>query len=451
MKILNSALLIVCISVILFSCKSPKEIDLSAKEKFRAEIKSEALWTWYNYKKYAWGHDELNPLKGTSRDWYKESLLMTPVDALDMLYIMGEKQEADSTKEYVILNLNFDKDIYVKNFEITIRFLGGLIASYELCGDKRLLDKAEDLAKRLMKAYNSPTGMPWVMVNLKTGAVKDSLTNPAEIGSNILELGTLSKLTGNPIYFETAKKSLFALYSRRSRCDLLGEQINIFTGNWTSSTAHIGSCIDSYYEYLVKASILFRDSSFKVMWDIHAKSIQKDISEQVNGHLWYGRVDMNTGKKTQPLYGALDAYFPALLALSGDLKHAGELQESSDYMWNYFRIEPEQFNYKTMEVLDGGYALRPEIIESAYYLYHFTRDPKYLQMGKQYFDDIRKYCKTELGYAALKDVRTKEKLPSMESFVFAETFKYLYLLYSPDSTLDFDKVIFTTEAHPLRR
>jgi mannosidase alpha-like ER degradation enhancer 2 len=451
MKNLLISFLVFVLIVCHLSYTSQGKFDLSEKEKIRAEIKSEALWTWQSYKKLAWGHDELNPLKGTPRDWYREPILMTPVDALDMLYVMGEKNEADSTKEYIIKNLNFDMDIYVKNFEITIRFLGGLIASYELSGDKRLLDKAEDLAKRLLKAYNTPTGMPWVMVNLKTGNVKDSITNPAEIGTNILELGTLSKLTGNPVYYETAKKSLMALYSRRSSIDLLGEQINSSSGNWTSTTAHIGSCIDSYYEYLVKASILFKDTVYRNMWEVHAKSIQKNIAEEVNGHLWYGRVDLNLGKKTQPLYGALDAYFPALLALSGDLEHAKALQESSDSMWNQFVIEPEQFNYKTMEVIDGGYALRPEIIESAYYLYHYTHDPKYLEMGKKYFEDIRKYCKTEYGYAALKDVRTKEKLPSMESFLFAETFKYLYLLFSPDSTLEFDKVIFTTEAHPLKR
>ena len=39
----------------------------------------------------------------------------------------------------------------------------------------------------------------------------------------------------------------------------------------------------------------------------------------------------------------------------------------------------------------------------------------------------------------------------MESFVFAETFKYFYLIFAPPSTLDFDKVVFNTEAHPLLR
>ena len=48
-------------------------------------------------------------------------------------------------------------------------------------------------------------------------------------------------------------------------------------------------------------------------------------------------------------------------------------------------------------------------------------------------------------------VITKEKSDSMQSFLFAETFKYFYLLFAPPRTLNFDKVIFNTEAHPIRR
>ncbi len=99
-------------------------------------------------------------------------------------------------------DLSFDQDIYVKNFEITIRMLGGLLSSYQLTGDKRLLALAEDLGKRLLPAFNSPTGMPYVYVNLKTGAVRGVETNPAEAGTLLLEFGTLSKLTGKPVYYE---------------------------------------------------------------------------------------------------------------------------------------------------------------------------------------------------------------------------------------------------------
>jgi hypothetical protein len=71
-------------------------------------------------------------------------------------------------------------------------------------------------------------------------------------------------------------------------------------------------------------------------------------------------------------------------------------------------------------------------------------------MGRTLFDDFVKYCRTDAGYAALKSVITKQKRDDMESFVFAETFKYYWLLFDPKA-LDFDAVTFNTEAHPLRR
>jgi len=96
--------------------------------------------------------------------------------------------------------------------------------------------------------------------------------------------------------------------------------------------------------------------------------------------------------------------------------------------------------------------LRPEIVESTYYLYQFTKDPKYLRIGQELWRDFVKYCRTEVAYASLKNVQTKEKADSMQSFLFAETFKYFYLLFTPHKkTLEFEKVIFNTEAHPINR
>ncbi len=119
-------------------------------------------------------------------------------------------------------------------------------------------------------------------------------------------------------------------------------------------------------------------------------------------------------------------------------------------MWMKHDIEPEEIDYRTMAVSSPGYPLRPEIIESTYYLYHYTKDPQYLLMGKTIFDDFVKYCRTNEGYAALQSVVKKEKSDSMQSFLFAETFKYFYLLFASTKTLDLDKVIFNTEAHPIR-
>ncbi len=429
------------------------------KQKLAAEVKSEFLHAWNGYKKYAWGHDDLRPLTKSFHDWYAQPLLMTPVDALDTMILMGLKDEADATREYILDNLTFDKDIYVQNFEITIRLLGGLLSSYQLTGDRRLLALAEDLGNRLLPVFESPTGLPYKFVNLKTGKVRGAETNPAETGTLLLEFGTLSKVTGKPIFFEKAKRALVETYNRRSPIGLVGTRFNVETGKWTNTDSHISAEIDSYYEYLLKSWLLFGDQDCKRMWLDSIAAVNKYLADEFvregapksGRELWYGHADMNTGKRSTTRYGALDAFFPAVLALSGDLNRAKRLQASSFMMWKQHGIEPEGFNYRTMEVVHPGYPLRPEIVESTYHLYHYTKDPHYLRMGETLFRDFVTHCKTEAGYAALKSVVTKEKSDSMQSFLFAETFKYFYLLFAPPATLAFDKVTFNTEAHPLRK
>ena len=421
------------------------------KSAMAERVRSDFLHAWSGYKQYAWGHDELKPLSKSYRDWYGTSLLMTPVDALDTMVLMGITDEAKQDRELIDKQLSLDKDIYVKNFEITIRLLGGLLSSYQLTGDKRLLELADDLGTRLLPAFNSPTGMPYVFVNLKTGAVRGVESNPAEIGSLLIEFGTLSKLTGKPAYYGKAKRALVAVYDRRSSIGLVGSSINIETGKWIDPISHISGGIDSYYEYLLKCSILFGDKDCERMWQTSIAVVNKYVADQTPSGLWYAQVNMNTGARVSTHYGALDAFFPGVLALSGDLKRAEQLQESSYKMWTTFGVEPEEMDYTTMKVTSPGYELRPEIIESTYYLYYFTGQPRYLDMGRTYADSLEKYCKTDTGFAALLNVETKEKRDDMESFFLAETLKYLYLLYAPKSTLDLHQAVFNTEAHPMQR
>jgi ER degradation enhancer, mannosidase alpha-like 2 len=420
-------------------------------QQLAARVRTEFLHAWRNYERYARGHDALRPLSKAAHDWYGQSLLITPVDALDTLILMHLDAEAAKARSLIVCDLSLDRDIYVKNFEITIRLLGGLLSSYQLTGDKRLLSLAQDLGNRLLPVFNSPTGLPYVYVNLHTGQVRDAVTNPAETGTLLLEFGTLSKLAGKPVFYEKAKRALVESFRRRSPLGLVGEGINVETGAWTNTDSHVSGGIDSYYEYLWKCWLLFGDTDCRDMWNASIPAVNKYLADEIGGELWYGHADMQTGKRTKTQYGALDAFFPALLALSGDLERARRLQASSFKMWNLYGIEPEILDYKTMHVVAGSYHLRPEIIESTYCLYHYTGDSQYRKMGEKMFDDFVKYCRADGGYAALADVISKQKLDEMESFVLAETFKYFYLLFAPPETLEFDKVIFNTEAHPLRR
>lgn len=410
-------------------------------------VKAEFLHAWQNYERYAWAHDALKPLSKTSHDWYGESLLMSPVDGLDTLILINLDAEAEKTRELIAKKLSFDRDIYVKNFEITIRLLGGLLSAY----DARLLALADELGKRLLPAFDSPTGLPYVMVDLRTGHAKNPLTNPAETGTLLLEFGTLSKLTGNPVFHEKAKRALVETFKRCSPLGLVGLSINVETGEWTDPESHISGGIDSYYEYLWKCWVLFGDEDCRAMWETSIPAVHEYLGDEIGGELWYGYANMLTGRRTATIYGALDAFFPALLALAGDLDRARRLQASSFKMWNLHGIEPEVYDYRSNRVVASTYHLRPEIVESTYYLHHYTRDPQYRRLGEKMFNDFVKYCRTDSGYAALSDMVTKTKRDEMESFVFAETFNYFYLLFAPPQTLDFEHVVFNTEAHPLRR
>jgi len=407
-------------------------------------VKAEFLFSWQAYAKYAWGHDELRPVSKTARDWYGQSLLMTPVDSLDSLILMGFKDEAAEAHKLIVGKLSFDKDISVQNFEVTIRLLGGLLSGYELTGDEQLLHLADDLGTRLLPVFNSPTGMPYRFVNLKTGKTSGAKSNPAEIGTLILEFGTLSKHTHKPIYFDKAKNALVQLYNRRSKIGLVGEEIDVETGQWTKPNSHVGGGIDSYYEYLLKCAKLFGDKDCQSMWSSSIAAVNTYLADGE----WYGEADMNSGKRTATQFGALHAFLPAVLALGGDIPAAKRLEASAYKMWQLNGIEPEVIDYKTMKVIDPAYPLRPEIIESAYYLYHYTNQPQYREMGRTFFLDLVKYCRAAHGYTTLKSAVTKEEGDLMPSYFLAETLKYLYLLFSDDNALRF--VVFNTEAHPFR-
>jgi mannosidase alpha-like ER degradation enhancer 2 len=423
----------------------------SASGAMSQRVRQAFLHAWNGYRHYAWGHDDLNPISRTPHDWYGESLLMTPVDAYDTMLLMGLHAEAADAKRLILERLSFDRDISVQVFEVTIRLLGGLLSAYQADGDREFLRLATDLADRLLPAFQSPTGMPYRYVNLHTGVTRDPVSNPAEIGTLMLEFGTLSKLTGNPDYYTKAKRAVEEVFHRGSRIGLVGSTIDVETGKWQDTRSHVGGYIDSYFEYLLKSWLLFRDDDFHRMWKASIAAVNRYVADERFGGLWYGQVDMASGKRMGTEFGALEAFLPAVLALGGDRRRAERLMESVYRMWTTFGVEPETIDYSRMTIVSPEYQLRPESLESAYYLYTMTGDRRYREMGGTMVEAIDRWTRTDAGFAVLVDIRSKEKQDRMHSFVMAETLKYAYLLFAPPGTLDLRQVILNTEAHPLER
>jgi predicted alpha-1,2-mannosidase len=429
----------------------PSPASLPSDREMAEAVKAEFLHAWNGYLQYARGHDALMPLSRGYRDWYETSMVMTPLDGFDTMLLMGLDGEAAEAKELIMEGLSFDHDFPVQIFEMTIRLLGGLITAYQMDEDPRFLALATDLADRMIPAFDSDTGMPYVRINLRTGEKEWQVNNPAEIGTLMLEFGALSRITGNATYYDAAKAAVRAVFERRSEIGLVGTTIDVETGEWQDRSSHISGRIDSYYEYLLKAWLLFEDEDFLQMWEESVGPVNRYLAQEVDGRLWYGYADMDRGERTATRFGALDAFWPGVLALSGDLKRADHLMESVYLMWTTFGVEPEGLDYTTMEVEWAGYPLRPEAIESAYILYTLTGDERYKAMGWDIFQRIVRWCRTDVGYTHLADVRTKEQSDGMESFFLAETLKYAYLLFAPPETLDFHEIVFNTEAHPIWR
>ena len=118
-------------------------------------------------------------------------------------------------------------------------------------------------------------------------------------------------------------------------------------------------------------------------------------------------------------------------------------------------LAPEfvRFSSSGMAVGAGHNLLRPEAVEAIYYMWRFTKDPKYREWGWRIFLAFEEHCKVATGgYAGLKNVNSPggAKDDTMQTFWLAETLKYLLLLFSDDDALDLDKFTINTEAHPMR-
>ncbi|KAL7485158.1 hypothetical protein ACHAW6_010766 [Cyclotella cf. meneghiniana] len=448
----------------------------------RVHVLNAMKHVWKNYKEKAFGSDELHPISGrVTQNW--GGMGTTLVDALDTLWLMGLKDEFWEGRDWVRDKLSNTPPGDVSGFETTIRSLGGLLSAYDLSGDKAFLEKAEDLGKKLIKAYDTKSGLPHGSVNLQTGSSHNfgwfgNQFVLAEIGTQQIEYRYLSHATGNDEYAKKSDRVFDIIYEIMPEDGLLGEglQENSSGGAFFSKDkVSFGAMGDSTYEYMIKLWIQSgrKEQRFRDMWDksmngVHNQLVQKSspngltyLADRENGRLHH-KMDhlacfmggaLAIGAYTDPM--GLDS-----TRARRDLKTAKALTYTCYQMYarSATGISPEfvQFggsNDFTIPSSAPFYILRPEVVEAFYYLSTLTGDPIYREWGWEVFQSLEKYCKTAYGYGSLKNVDNPSMPPEdrMESFFLAETMKYLYLLFDPDSEIDIlNKHVFNTEAHPLK-
>ncbi|CAI2356432.1 unnamed protein product [Caenorhabditis sp. 36 PRJEB53466] len=429
----------------------------------------------YNsYMNYAFPADELMPLscKGRVRgvtpsrgdvDDVLGNFSVTLLDSLDTLVVLNELDEFEKGVNLVIEHVRFDSDLVVSVFETNIRVLGGLISAHVMVDlvrekypkrlknyDGQLLKMATEVGNRLLPAFNTTSGLPYSRINLKYG-MQDHLKRQKDTctacgGTMILEFAALTRLTGDPMYEKVAKKAMDFLWQQRHRSsDLMGTVLNVHSGDWIRRESGIGAGIDSYYEYTLKAYILLGDTDYLERFNKHYEAIKRYVSK---GPLI---VDVHMHRPTVATRGFMDsllAFWPGLQVLKGDVKEAIEMHEMLFQVVQKHKFLPEAFTHD-FQIHWAEHPIRPEFVESTYFLYRATKDPHYLEVAAQIMDSINRYVKVPCGFAALKDIRTMKKEDQMESFVLSETFKYLYMIFTDPEELIFDPdhYVLTTEAH----
>ncbi|KAM7352672.1 ER degradation enhancer, mannosidase alpha-like 2 isoform 1-T3 [Cochliomyia hominivorax] len=446
------------------------------REALREEARDMFYHAYHAYMDNAYPADELMPLscKGRYRgvtpsrgdmDDILGNFSMTLVDTLDTLVLLGDFAEFEHGVKLVIRDVQFDSDIIVSVFETNIRMMGGLLSAHILAEyiqkkaqvmswyKGELLEMARDLGYRLLPAFNTSTGIPHARVNLRYGMKDEQLKKSRETctacaGTILLEFAALSRLTGDPIFEARAHAAMDALWKLRHRgSDLMGTVLNVHSGDWVRRDSGVGAGIDSYYEYLFKSYVLLGDDKYLARFNRHYNAVMKYVSE---GPMLLDVLMHRPHAKSRNFMDALLAFWPGLQVLSGDLKPAVQTHEMLYQVMQMHTFIPEAFTVD-FQIHWGQHHLRPEFIESTYFLYRATGDHHYLQVGKKALKALQQYAKVPCGYAAVNDVRTGKHEDRMDSFVLSETFKYLYLLFTDpqDLILNVDEFVFTTEAHLL--
>ncbi|XP_059157352.1 endoplasmic reticulum mannosyl-oligosaccharide 1,2-alpha-mannosidase-like isoform X2 [Physella acuta] len=432
---------------------------------------------WSAYKKYAWGKDELHPLSKTSSEWFGTGL--TLVDSLDTLIIMGLKEEYDEAKAWVEDQLTFNVDKYVNLFEITIRNLGALLAAYHLTGHEVMKIKAIDLGERLLNAFNHNSKIPYSDVNLANGIARPPKWGPdsstSEVTTIQLEFRDLSLITGNPRFADAVHEVSMHVHELPKTDGLVPIFINANSGDFRpAGTITLGARGDSYYEYLLKQWLQSgkKLKVFKEDFDESYRGVKKSLMRRSEPSKLLFIGELLSGRSFSPKMDHLVCFYPATLALAyhhgmGNeyLEDAKDLLNTCYEMYNRMptKLSPEivYFNLAQgveedliVKPLDAHNLLRPETVESMFYLYRLTRNETYRDQAWQIFLAFEKHTKLpESGYSSInnvKDAGNPRFRDKMESFFLSETLKYLYLIFSDDFNLiSLDDFVFNSEGHPL--
>ncbi|KAI9809828.1 MAG: hypothetical protein M1825_000261 [Sarcosagium campestre] len=431
----------------------------------RERVKEAFILSWDAYEQYAWGYDEFHPISKNGRQMVPKGMGWIIVDSLDTLMIMNLTSRLANARQWVTTSLDWKQDHDVSTFETTIRMLGGLLSAHYLSttfpdlapvsdddvgadGEDLYLEKATDLADRLLGAFESPSGIPYASVNLDTSQGIPShsdggASSTAEAASLQLEMKYMAQLTGEKHYWDKAEKVIQVIDDNHVKDGLVPIFIHASTGTFSGDNIRLGSRGDSYYEYLIKQYLQTSEKEpvYLEMWDEAMAGIRKHlITYSKKAHVTIlGERPNGLDGELSPKMDHLVCFMPGTIALGAtgglsvaeakqqpgwgkkqedDLDLARQLMQTCWGMYKvtatglapeiaHFRIDKTPLtpkdNVEPLKDLDdpgsdadwkADYVVkeadahnlqRPETVESLFYMWRITGDETYRQWGWEMF------------------------------------------------------------------
>jgi hypothetical protein len=409
------------------------------------------------------------------------------VDALDTLMLMNLTSRLTHAREWLSTDLDYNQDQEVNTFETTIRMLGGLLSAHYLstefpnmapladddegaAGEDLYLEKAKDLADRLMGAFDSPSGIPYASVNLKTtkGVVSHDdggASSTAEAATLQLELKYLTKITGETFYWEKAENVIKVIDDNGREDGLLPIYIYAHDGHFRGDNIRLGSRGDSYYEYLIKQYLQTNKEEpiYEELWNEALVGVRKHLITYSKPSQFTILAERPQGldMALSPKMDHLVCFMPGTIALGAtggitekearllptwnkkkdeEMKLARELTQTCWGMYKYmatglapeiahFNVDdpplPASATHKAPETFEEGEdpewrkdfvikpadvhnLQRPETIETLFYMWRITGDEVYREWGWEMFKSFLKYTDVEDGggFTSLSNANT---------------------------------------------
>lgn len=431
-------------------------------------VKKAFVKSWDAYKKYAWGQDELMPLSGKGKTTFSGWSAQL-VDALDSLWIMDLKDDfRQAVREVAKINWSKYDGSRINVFEVTIRYLGGLLSAYDLSQEEVLLKKAIELGDALYMAFDTPNRLPthWLQYEqAKQGETRGDVSiSGAAGGSLCLEFTRLSQITGNAKYYDATERVKKFFYEHQNTTKVPGLwpwDINFRDGKIDNTFFTFGAGADSQYEYLPKMHailggldpeyvdmtvaaldagkehLLFKpmtpkDDQVLMSGNMEASAPERDSTASMQ-HLtcfvggMYALAGRLLGRKdyvdlaarlTAGCVWAYDSFPTNIMPETSEHVKCEDLDAPCAYAEEAFeasggsRVLPGGF----LRVRDARYMLRPEAIESVFYMWRVTGDKVWREAAWRMWEGIVQETQTKLAFASIEDVTVEgsEKADSME-------------------------------------